>query len=101
MSNHYKDLLAQRAALEKQIEEARSKERGDAINSIRQLMQEIRQLMQEFEITEAELTVRKTRKARGPVKPKYKDPNSDKTWSGMGRAPAWIAGKDRAAFLIT
>lgn len=93
MSNRYKDLLAQHAALEKQIEEARKKERGDAINTIRQLMQD-------FDIKAAELTVKKTRKARGPVMPKYKDPNSDKTWSGMGKPPAWMAGKDRAAFLI-
>ncbi|MBB4517329.1 H-NS histone family protein [Paraburkholderia fungorum] len=93
MSNRYKDLLAQRAALEKQIEEARNKERGDAINTIRQLMQD-------FDITAAELTIKKSGKPRGPAKPKYKDPGSDKTWSGMGKPPAWIAGKDRAAFLI-
>lgn len=93
MSNSYKDLLAQRAALEKQIEEARNKERGDAINTIMQLMQD-------FDITAAELTVKKSRQARDSIKPKYKDPHSDKTWSGMGKPPAWIAGKDRAAFLI-
>ncbi|HDR9763294.1 H-NS histone family protein [Burkholderia vietnamiensis] len=92
MANRYKDLLAQHAALEKQIEEARNKERGDAINTIRQLMQD-------YEITTADLTVKK-RKARSPVTQKYKDPNSDKTWSGMGKPPAWIAGKDRQAFLI-
>jgi len=56
--------------------------------------------MQDYEITTADLIVKKTRKARSPVMPKYKDPNSDKTWSGMGKPPAWIAGKDREAFLI-
>ncbi|MBN3776908.1 H-NS histone family protein [Burkholderia sp. Ac-20345] len=93
MVNRYKDLLAQHAALEKQIEEVRNKERGDAINTIRQLMQE-------YEISTVDLVVKKTRKARSPVTQKYKDPNSDKTWSGMGKPPAWIAGKDREAFLI-
>lgn len=24
--------------------------------------------------------------------PKYKDPNSDKTWSGLGRRPGWFVG---------
>jgi DNA-binding protein H-NS len=33
---------------------------------------------------------------------KYADPKTGKTWSGFGRAPAWIAGaKSRDAFLIT
>jgi DNA-binding protein H-NS len=33
---------------------------------------------------------------------KYADPNTGKTWSGFGRAPAWIANaKSRDAFLIT
>ncbi|HJP60331.1 MAG TPA: H-NS family nucleoid-associated regulatory protein [Gemmatimonadaceae bacterium] len=32
--------------------------------------------------------------------PKYRDPVSGATWSGMGREPRWIAGKDRTAFAI-
>ena len=33
--------------------------------------------------------------------PKYRDPNTGKTWTGFGRAPGWIAGvKDRDAFLV-
>ncbi len=35
------------------------------------------------------------------VAPKYRDPESGKTWTGRGVAPKWIAGKDREAFLIT
>ncbi|CAM2192098.1 DNA-binding protein H-NS [Paraburkholderia kururiensis] len=38
---------------------------------------------------------------RGHQAPKYHDPKSGATWSGRGRAPAWIAGaKDRTKFLI-
>ena len=34
--------------------------------------------------------------------PKYQDPKSGKTWTGVGKPPAWIAGKkNRDAFLIT
>lgn len=33
--------------------------------------------------------------------PKYQDPASGKTWTGMGKPPGWIAGaSDRSAFLI-
>lgn len=35
-----------------------------------------------------------------PGEPKYKDPQSGSTWTGKGKPPAWIAGKDRAPFLI-
>lgn len=38
---------------------------------------------------------------RGVQAPKYQDPKSGATWSGRGRAPAWLAGvKDRSKFLI-
>ncbi|MFL9869527.1 H-NS family nucleoid-associated regulatory protein [Paraburkholderia fungorum] len=38
---------------------------------------------------------------RGPQPAMYQDPKSGATWSGRGRAPAWIAGaKDRTKFLI-
>ena len=33
---------------------------------------------------------------------KYRDPKTQKTWTGRGKPPAWIAGvKDRDAYLIT
>lgn len=39
--------------------------------------------------------------ARGPVAAKYQDPKTGATWSGRGRAPAWIANvKDRSKFTI-
>ena len=38
---------------------------------------------------------------RGPRPAKYQDPKSGATWSGRGRAPAWLANvKDRSKFLI-
>ncbi|WP_206996781.1 H-NS family nucleoid-associated regulatory protein [Trinickia mobilis] len=37
----------------------------------------------------------------GKVAPKYLHPKTGATWTGRGRAPAWIAGaKDRSRFLI-
>ncbi|WP_408243257.1 MULTISPECIES: H-NS family nucleoid-associated regulatory protein [Paraburkholderia] len=38
---------------------------------------------------------------KGPQPALYRDPKSGATWSGRGRAPAWLAGaKDRGKFLI-
>ena len=40
-------------------------------------------------------------KRSGVGQPRYADPKTGKTWSGFGRAPAWIAGaKNRDAFLV-
>lgn len=36
--------------------------------------------------------VRGAKKAAAPSAVKYKDPASDKTWSGRGRRPAWLSG---------
>jgi DNA-binding protein H-NS len=36
----------------------------------------------------------------GRGEPKYRNPETGKTWSGLGTVPGWIKGKDRAAFLI-
>ena len=32
---------------------------------------------------------------------KYRDPETGKTWSGLGTVPSWIRDKDRKQFLIT
>ena len=34
----------------------------------------------------------KSRDQRSTVKPKYKDPSSEATWTGRGRTPAWVQG---------
>jgi DNA-binding protein H-NS len=37
---------------------------------------------------------------QGTQPPKYRDPETEATWSGFGRAPAWIKDADRSQFLI-
>lgn len=32
--------------------------------------------------------------------PKYRDPDSGNTWSGKGKVPKWIEGKNRDEYLI-
>jgi len=42
-----------------------------------------------------------TKSPKGGTPPKYQHPKTGATWTGHGRAPAWIAeAKDRAKFLI-
>ena len=94
----YKELLAQREKLEKQIEEAKAREYAEVLN-------EIKQKMADYGITLAELgggrgKGGKVGRPRAGVAPKYRDPVSGNTWSGRGKPPRWIAGQDRDQFLI-
>jgi len=92
----YKELLAQRESLDAQIESMRKTEMGDAIAKVRALISE-------FGLTEGDIFGRTAKKVREskPVAPKYRNPETGVTWTGRGKPPVWIAGKDREAFLIT
>jgi len=101
--------------LRKQAAVLQSKKRKPVIESI------IRS-MKEYEISTDEIvaafgkpgvakgktprkTAATTRGPRGPVAPKYRNPETGSTWTGRGKAPRWIveaeaAGKPRQAFLI-
>jgi DNA-binding protein H-NS len=92
----YRELLAQRDALEKQIAEVGALERKGVID-------ELVEKMALFGITPADLGKRdgrKQRKRTGPVAAKYRNPQSGATWSGRGRAPLWLANQDREKFAI-
>lgn len=94
----YKDLLQQRERLEKQIEEAKEKE-------FTAVIAEIKQKMHDYAITASDLGLARGPKAgkgrpRVGVAPKYRDSLSGSTWSGRGKPPKWIAGKNRDEFLI-
>lgn len=99
----YKQLLAEREKIEAQIAEVRASE-------IASVIEQIRALMTEYELTVEDLAPKRGRgrpasgvKAvvvpRSEVPPKYQDPKTGATWSGRGRAPAWL-GKNRDRFLI-
>jgi DNA-binding protein H-NS len=88
-------LLAQKAALEAQIEAARKAENSEAIAKVKALVAE-------HGLTQQDIFggAKRGRKASGSVAAKYKDPISGATWSGRGKAPKWIEGKDRSKFVV-
>ena len=93
----YKELLKQQEALALQVEEARKREISDAVT-------QVRQMVSEFGLTERDVfpSGRKSGGTRtgGKVAPKYRDPATGQTWTGRGKAPKWIDGKDRSNYLI-
>lgn len=97
MSTHsYKDLLAQREALEQQIAAARKTEVADAV-------QKIKGLIEAFGLTQDDVfpaAKQKQKRETGSVAPKYRDPATGQTWSGRGKPPNWIKDQDRSKFEI-
>ena len=92
-----KELLAQQKSLEAQIEEARKLETADAIA-------QVRALVADFGLTADEVFNNKRPKssstAGSKVAVKYLDPVTGSTWTGRGKAPRWLDGKDRNQYLI-
>lgn len=98
----YKELVAQREALDKQIEELRQAELKSAIAQVRQLIAEWRLTAEDCGFKSAAASG--LNKAKAPVAAKYRGPNGE-TWSGRGRAPKWLEaleaqGRQRAEFSI-
>ncbi len=91
------ELLQQQEALQIQIAQARKEEQADAIA-------QVRALVEKFGLTEKDVFSSARRsagtRAGGKVEPKYRDPATGNTWSGRGKPPKWIEGKDRSQFLI-
>ena len=92
------ELIAQKAALEQQIAAVQQLAKADGIAKIRALMTE--HGLTVADLSEARASGKSAAKGT-KVAPKYRDPETGKTWTGRGVAPKWIAGKDREAFLIT
>ncbi len=101
----YKQLMAQKEAIEAQLAEARATEVAGVI-------EKFRSLMAEFGLTAEDIEGKRRRgrpagvgkakavtKTKSELPPKYMDPKTGATWSGRGRAPAWL-GKNRTKFLI-
>lgn len=92
----YKEIQAEIKELQAKAEKARQAELAHAIA-------EIKAKIQEYEITEEDLfsSGKRARKgAAATVAPKYRNPQTGETWTGRGKPPKWIAGKDRAEYLI-
>lgn len=91
----YKQLTAQLEKLHKEVAAAREKEVAQAIA-------EIKEKIAEYEITAEELgfSERAPAARKKALPARYRNPKTGETWSGRGRAPGWLAGKNRERFLI-
>ena len=82
-----KELIAQKEALEQEIERTRTQNRADTIAKVRALMEE-------YGLTAADLSTRGAPKTRGgkgnKVAAKYRNKATGDSWSGRGLQPKWL-----------
>jgi DNA-binding protein H-NS len=85
------DLIAQKAALEQKIAEARREARASAIAQVKSLMAEHGLSLADLggKASPAVATGAHSRKG-GKVPAKYRDPATGTTWSGRGLQPKWL-----------
>lgn len=92
MSATLQELLAQRAAIEKQIATAQREERETALTKIRALMNE-------YGLTPADLNTKpgtartggtSAPRSTGKVAPKFRNAATGETWTGRGLQPKWL-----------
>ena len=96
MTATYAEITKQIAELQRAAEEARKNEMAEA-------KAKIATIMQEFGLSLSDLgALGKARSSKGKtvVTPQFKNPETGAHWSGRGRAPRWLDGKDREQFRI-
>ena len=91
------ELTAEREKLDAEIKAKQDAEKASVIAQIKQVVETYSIPVEE--LVEA-LGGLKSKRKGVKAKPKYYDPATGVIWSGRGKEPAWIKGKDRDQFLI-
>ena len=93
------ELIAQQVELDKKIAEMRERELADAVGRARALIDQYG--LTSEDIFGGKSGSKRAGKAPGKVAARYRNPATGTTWTGRGRAPRWLDGKDKNDFLIT
>jgi len=90
-----KELLAAKAALDAEIASARKIESADALRRVHALVSDFGFTSQQvFPL----VGTRSKEKKKGEAK--FRNPQTGETWSGRGKPPRWLEGKNREDFVI-
>ena len=90
----YAEIMAKIEELQAQAKQVREADLKAAIGQIKELMEK-----HGITIADIQDKAAKTKKT-STVAAKYRDPASGKEWSGRGRTPNWLEGKNRDEFKI-
>jgi len=84
------ELMAQREALERQIEQTKTQERGEAIEKVKAMMAEYGLTLADLGSRPAATKAKKGKSAGKKVAAKYRNASTGETWSGRGLQPRWL-----------
>jgi DNA-binding protein H-NS len=98
------ELLAQKEALDREIERTKQQERAAAI-------EQVRTLIARYGLSAADLSLRDLARRKAKVRtgrkvaPKYRNGSTGETWSGRGLQPKWLkaalaSGKKLSDFAV-
>lgn len=96
----HRELLAELATVNAQLEKLRAE--------LPSVVEKIQRLMREYDLSIDDIAVKPRRgrsvgtgvqQSKAALPARYRDPKTGKTWSGRGRAPAWL-GKKPGRYLI-
>ena len=93
----YQEYQEQIAKLQTLAEQARQNELVEARRKVRELMEAHN--LSPSDLAESNKKTTQVEK-KGTVQAKYRDPSSGATWTGRGRAPLWLNGRNKEDFLI-
>ena len=99
MTATYQELIEQREALDRQIQEVKGQEKRIGI-------EKVLALIEEYGLTSDDLFSKRAgimksgSKSVAKVPPKYRNPETGKTWTGRGKKPLWMAERSKEDFLI-
>ena len=86
------ELLAQKEAIERQIEQTKKQERGEAIEKVRALMAEYGLTVADLGNRSGGTKAKKTKSSGNKVAAKYRNASTGETWSGRGLQPQLAEG---------
>lgn len=94
-----KELIAQRHALDVKINEVHKQEKSKALASAKAIVEEYG-LKAEDIFGGSGRKSDKSQDNKTKVNPKFRNSETGALWTGRGKAPKWIEGKDREQFRI-
>ncbi|KVF25128.1 H-NS family nucleoid-associated regulatory protein [Burkholderia vietnamiensis] len=97
-ADKYEELLLRRARLDAEIAAVRSARQSEVIVQIVKLMHEYDITVEAIQMW---IETEHGDKRRRRIRPRYWNPQTGETWSGRGKRPRWMAGRDPEEFLLT
>lgn len=95
----FEDLLALKNRVDERVNALQMEKRSEALAKARDIVNSYGLTLEE--VFAAQRARRGDSLVVGKkVAPKYRNPETGVTWTGRGKTPLWLVGKDREQFLI-